>query len=45
MTIEQEMLRTDLAELDRLYFEEGLISREEYIKERDEIEKTYKVKL
>ena len=45
MTKEQEMLRTDLAELDRLFFDKGAITKEEYLKELNEIEKSYKVKL
>jgi hypothetical protein len=45
MTKEQEMARVYLLELDRLYFDEGAISREEYLKEVEKIEKEYKVKL
>lgn len=45
MTKEQEMARVDLVELDRLYFDEGAISREEYLKEVKAIEDEYKVKL
>lgn len=41
MTKEQEMLRTDLAELDRLY-DAGRITEEEYLNEINETKKAYK---